>query len=173
MDESLSIKLKTFSMRHRQYIISILNEIVDYYGDSLLGCAVFGSYARYENRKNSDLDLLIILKKAPGFSRRIKDFVENVEMKHEPLAQEIYEQDEILCDLSPYIVTREEALKLQPVYYDLVQDHLIIYDPDGLIMYIINSTQHILQQAEAGKARHANTWEWQTAKIGFPGGMNL
>lgn len=173
MIENLSIKLKTFSMRHRQYIISILNEIAGYYGDNLLGCAIFGSFARCENRKNSDLDLLIILKKAPGFSRRIKDFVENVEMKHEPLAQKIYEQDEILCDLSPYILAREEALKIQPVYYDLIQEHLIIYDPDGLIMHIINSTQHILQLAGASKVRHANTWEWQTAKIGFPGGMNL
>lgn len=166
-------KLKTFSQRHRQYVIAVLEEIINYYGDSLLGCAVFGSYARGENYKNSDLDLLIILKKAPGFSRRMREFVENVEMKHEALAQEIYENDEILCELSPYILSKDEALKMHPVYFDLVEHHLIIYDPEGLIARIINSTGKILLQSGARKVRRNNTWEWQTGKIGFMGGMDL
>ena len=97
-------------------LVAILKEIADYYGDSLVGCAIFGSYARRDNRKNSDLDLLIILDKAPGFSKRIKEFVEQIEMRHEVLAQAIFEQEEILCELSPYILSREEALKIHPIY---------------------------------------------------------
>ncbi len=46
MPEDLPLKIKTFSARHRQYVVSVLKEIIEYYGDSLLGCAVFGSYAR-------------------------------------------------------------------------------------------------------------------------------
>lgn len=172
LENSLS-KLKTFSPRHRQYVIVVLKEIINYYDYSLLGCAIFGSYVRGDNRKNSDLDLLIVLKKAPGFSRRIKEFVENIEMKHESLAQEIYEQEDILCELSPYILTRDEALKVHPIYYDLVEYHLIVYDPTGLIARIINSTENFLLQSEARKVRRNNTWEWQTEKIGFPGGIEL
>ncbi|MCL6560947.1 MAG: nucleotidyltransferase domain-containing protein, partial [Firmicutes bacterium] len=56
MLENLLTKLITFSPRHRQYVIAILKEIINYYGDSLLGCAVFGSYVRGDNRKHSDLD---------------------------------------------------------------------------------------------------------------------
>ncbi|MQL53674.1 nucleotidyltransferase domain-containing protein [Desulfofundulus thermobenzoicus] len=173
MQENFLSKLITFSPRHRRYILNVLMEVVNYYGDLLLGCAVFGSYARGDNRKNSDLDLLIILKSAPGLSRRLKEFVENIEMKHEDLAQEIYEEEEILCELSPYILTVEEALKIHPIYYDLVEDHMIVYDPGGYINRIINSIKKILAQSGARKVRRSNTWEWQMGKAGFPGGMDL
>ncbi|MCL6611614.1 MAG: nucleotidyltransferase domain-containing protein [Peptococcaceae bacterium] len=173
MSERILPKMKTFSPLHRQYVIAILNEIVRYYGDLLMGCAVFGSYARGDNRHNSDLDLLIILREAPGFSRRLKEFVENIEMKHEGLAQKLYEQEDILVDLSPYILTREEALKVHPLYFDLVEHHFIIYDPDHIITRIINSTGVLLQKSGARKDRVSNTWEWQTGKMGFLGGTDL
>lgn len=173
MLESLLPQLKTFSPGHQRYIIAVLQEIINYYGDSLLGCAIFGSYARGDNRPNSDLDLLVILEKAPGLSRRVKEFVDQIEMKHESLAQEIYEQEDILCELSPYILTREEALKLHPIYYDLVEHHFVIYDPASLIARIIQETRKILRQSGARKVRRNNTWEWQTVNIGYPGGINL
>lgn len=173
MIEDTLTKLNTFSPRHRQYIIAVLNEIVNYYSRTLLGCAIFGSYARGENRKNSDLDLLIILNKAQGFSLRLKEFVEKIEMKCEHLAQDIYEKEDILCGLSPYFLTREEALKVQPIYFDLVEHHLIVFDPAGLIDRIINSTKNILKEAGAQKVRNSNTWEWQTNEMGYPGGIDL
>lgn len=173
MTEKILPKMRVFSPLHRQYIIAVLNEVISYYGVSLVGCAVFGSYARGDNRKNSDLDLLIILTKAFGFSRRLKDFVENIEMKHEKLAQKLYEQEDIFVELSPYILTREEALKIHPIYFDLIEYHYIIYDPENIIARIINSIENLLEKSGAGKRRTNNTWEWQTGKMGFLGGMDL
>jgi predicted nucleotidyltransferase len=66
--EGILSRLKTFSGHHRRYLAAVLREIIAYYGSSLLGCAIFGSYARGENRLNSDLDLLIILEEAPSFN---------------------------------------------------------------------------------------------------------
>ncbi|AGL00511.1 nucleotidyltransferase domain-containing protein [Desulfoscipio gibsoniae] len=171
--EKILPKMRVFSPLHRQYIIAVLNEVINYYGDSLVGCAVFGSYARGDNRKNSDLDLLIILTSAPGFSRRLGDFVENVEMKHEKLAQTLYEQEDIFIELSPYILTREEALKVHPIYFDLVEYHYLIYDPENIIASIINSAANLLEKLGARKSRTNNTWEWDTGKMGFLGGMDL
>lgn len=173
MREGIYSRLKTFSPRHRCYLAAVFKEIIAYYGTSLVGCAIFGSYARGENRLNSDLDLLIILEEAPSFSYRLKEFVEQVEMKHEDLAQELYEKEELFCELSPYILSRAEALKLQPIYYDLVEHHLILYDPEGLIARIIDSTKKLLESSEARKTGCGNTWEWSLEKIGFPGGFDL
>jgi len=164
-------RLKTFSPRHRRYIMAVLDEIVRHYGTDLLGLAVFGSYARGENRLNSDLDLLIILRRAPGLRQRIEEFVDQIEMKCEPLAQEIYAEEDILCELSPYILSREEALKMQPVYYDLAEHHMIVYDPAGLIARIIDGTREALSRAGARREERGGTWEWRTE--GFLGGTDL
>jgi len=94
-------------------------------------------------------------------------------MKHEPLAQEIYEQEDIHCELSPYILTKEEALRLHPIYYDLVEHHLIVYDPTGLIKHIIQATGKILERSGARKVRRNNTWEWQVPNLNYPGGTEL
>ena len=166
-------RLKTFSDRHRRYLRAILREVARYYRDNLAGLAVFGSYARGENRLNSDLDLLIILKEAPSLGRRVAEFVEQIEMKHEALAQKMYEEEGISCDLSPYILSRTEALTLQPVYYDLADHHIIVYDPEGLLARIIEATRKYLQGAKARKERLGNTWEWSIEKGGFPGEVRL
>lgn len=173
LSESNIAVLKTFSFRHKEYISSILREIIAYYGSNLVGLAAFGSYARGANRLNSDLDILIILKDAPGFSQRLGEFVEQVEMKYEELAQELYERDDILCELSPYILTRQEALKLQPIYYDLAEHHVVLYDPEGVLERIIDSTKRFLEQLRAERTNYGNTWEWSLGENFCPGGIDL
>lgn len=171
--DGIFFRLKTFSPRHRHYLAAVLRQIVIHYGDSLVGLAVFGSYARGDNRLNSDLDLLIVLDHAPAPGRRLREFVEEVEMKHEALAQELYEREDILCELSPYILTREEALKLHPIYYDLAAHHLILYDPEGVIARIIAGTRKFLERSGARRIPHGNTWGWSLEKPCFPGGIDL
>lgn len=171
--EHMLVNLKVFSPLHQKYIESVIYRAIEYYGDLLVGFAIFGSYARKENRKNSDLDMLIILKNVQGFSKRIKEFVDNVELKCEMIAQQLYEKEEIHCELSPYILSREEALKLQPIYYDFVAHHIIIYDPEKTISRIIESTRNILTKSRAKKIMHGNVYEWDLKEFGFLGGVEL
>ncbi len=166
-------QLKTFSLRHQRYLSGVLRRIGEHYGDSLLGLAIFGSYARLENRKNSDLDLLILLKEAPGFSHRLQDFVDHVELELESFAQGLYEEDDILCELSPYILSKEESLRFQPIYFDLVEHNRIVYDSQGIIAHIIEATKDLMLRYGAKKITYGNFWEWETEKREFLGGKKL
>ena len=67
--------LRTFSLQHRKWVGSVLDDILLHYG---------------ENRKSSDLDLLIILKNAGKRRIRIEEFIREIEMKHDDLAQQLF-----------------------------------------------------------------------------------
>uniref|UniRef100_A0A832A763 Nucleotidyltransferase domain-containing protein n=1 Tax=Desulfacinum infernum TaxID=35837 RepID=A0A832A763_9BACT len=160
-------RLKTFSPRHEAYIETLLRDIVEHYGDRLLVCAVFGSYARRENRLNSDLDLFLILDAKEGFTQRMARFVEHIEMKLDPLAQELYEREGILCEPSPYILMRDEARFVHPIYYDLVEYHVIVHDPHGLMDRIVRGVKAHLAESGARKEAVGTGWLWDVtgAKI--------
>lgn len=163
--------LRTYSPGHRQYVNDVLSEVIRHYGENLLGLAIFGSFARRENRKDSDLDLLIILKNAGKRRVRLEEFIEKIEMKHDEKAQQLFREQGLLCELSPYILTESEALLVQPIYYDLVAHHVIVWDPQGIIARIINSTSNLLRKVGARRVRRNNTWEWRTNR--FLGGVRL
>ena len=171
MDLSILAGLRTFSPGHRRWVDGVLSRMLQYYGENLLGLAIFGSFARGENRKGSDLDLLIILSNAGKRRIRIEEFIREIEMKHDDLAQQLFREQGLSCDLSPYIVTRDEALMMQPIYYDLVDHHVVVWDPEGIIDQIISSASALLKKVGAYRVRRNNTWEWRTNR--FLGGVRL
>ncbi|CAB3393227.1 DNA polymerase beta domain protein region [Kyrpidia spormannii] len=164
-------RLKFFGPRHRTYVRLVLERVQKYYADRLLAFAIYGSYARRENRMNSDLDLLIVLREASIRRERIEEFITEVEMFCESEAQELYEQDGVLCDLSPMLLVEEEALQFQPIYSDMAESCVIILDREGLLQRILVSVQSLLHETHARKVRLNNTWEWQYEK--FLGGTGL
>ena len=171
MDLPILAGLRTFSPEHRRWVDSVLSRMMQYYGENLLGLAIFGSFARGENRKGSDLDLLIILRNAGKRRIRIEEFIREIETKHDGLAQQLFREQGLSCDLSPYIVTRDEALMMQPIYYDLVDHHVVVWDPEGIIGRIISSASALLKEVGAYRVRQNNTWEWRTNR--FLGGVRL
>ena len=168
-----TVKFKTYTKRHEAYVNAVLDRIAVFYGHRLVALAVYGSFARGENRKDSDLDLFIILRDAPKMSFRIAEFVEQVEMPVEPLGQALFEKDGIHCDPSPYILTAEEARNIQPIYYDFVEHLAVALDPEGLIDRIVGAVRTRLDEVGGAKIRRNNTIEWQTKRVGFPGEVRL
>ncbi|MCX7668327.1 MAG: nucleotidyltransferase domain-containing protein [Atribacterota bacterium] len=162
-------QLRTFSSLHAQYIEQTLSSIVGYYRELLLVLAIFGSYARGENRRNSDLDLLIILEKAPSLRKRLEEFEKAVEGT-ELLTQKLYEED-IFCEISPYILSRDEAFTFQPIYFDLCEYHMVVFDPKSIFPGLIASIKTLLQKHRAEKFSWGNFWGWKTDK--FLGGTRL
>ena len=92
-------------------------------------------------------------------------------MKHDDLAQQLFREQGLSCELSPYIVTEVEALVMQPIYYDLVTHRVVVWDPKGIVDRIISSSSALLKEAGAYRVRRGNAWEWRTN--GFLGGVRL
>lgn len=156
VNQSLSC---VFTELHRKCLALVLRRIVDYYGARLASLAVFGSYARGEPRFNSDLDLLIVLRSAAAsrMSQRIQEFVANVEQPCDGELQRLFEEG-ISMELSPVILTRDEAQGFLPIYLDMASDCLMIEDREGFLAGVLEKVKR--QMARWGSERIAVSGHW-------------
>ena len=145
-----------------QIIIEELNKLVrDHYKDDLISLIVFGSIGRGTFREDSDIDLLIIANNLPnGRIKRINHFM-TVEEKMESLLKSL-ELNQMY--LSTIIKSPEEAIKGSPLFLDMIEDGIILYDKDNFFKDILNKLKENLQKLGAKRIRVGNIWYWKLKK---------
>jgi predicted nucleotidyltransferase len=74
---------------YNEILSALLNELLNYFGDKFISLVVYGSVARGEARKNSDIDILLVIKDLPRYRferqeifMRIKERIEKVLNKY-------------------------------------------------------------------------------------------
>jgi len=129
------------------------------YRDKFISLVVFGSVARGEARKDSDVDLLLVIDSIP--KRRLerqREFME-VEKELEGYLNELFDEGYFI-DFSPIIKTPEEAMKLSPLYLDMVEDAIIAYDKDDFFMKILERVRKRLEELGSKRVRMGRKWYW-------------
>lgn len=164
--------LKFYSKSYKEYMIKVLEKIKEYYGDQLVSLVIFGFYARKENRLSSDLDILIVLKANKPRCERIKEFVENIEMSLEYLTQKLIDEG-ISIDMSPLILSEEEAKYFNPIYLDMVEYSIIIVDKNNFIKNMLKEVREQIEEWGSYKEFVGNRWAWVIKKGEFVGGVKL
>lgn len=143
-----------------QKLIQLLSEkIKTYYGDNLISVVLFGSQARGTPRPDSDIDLLIVLSRAPkGRLKRTEDFTE-LEETLEPYLQDLRRKG-IYTYINPVIKTKEEILKGSPLLLDIVEDGKILYDKENFMKEVLTTLRDKLQKLGAKRVWHGSSWYW-------------
>jgi len=129
------------------------------YGDRFISLIVFGSIARDEMRKDSDIDLLLVIDSLP--KRRLerqKEFME-VEKEVERYLDKLFDEG-YFVDFSPIIKTPEEAMRISPLYLDMVEDALIVYDKDDFFRKILQNVRSRLKELGSKRVRMGKRWYW-------------
>jgi predicted nucleotidyltransferase len=131
--------------------------------DDLISVVVYGSVARGDNRNDSDVDLLIIMKNLPKDSmlKRIRLFETKVEDK---LNLDEYWKMGYYISLSPVLKTPEEAEKFSPPYLDMVYDAVILYDSNYFFTRILQKLRDRLKELGAERVRMGKKWYWVLKK---------
>ncbi|MEM4970926.1 MAG: nucleotidyltransferase domain-containing protein [Sulfolobales archaeon] len=132
-------------------------------GERLVSVVLYGSVARCEARRDSDVDLLIVVKD-PGRSRlrRQEMFMEIEESLEEDLKG--LEAMGYYVDFSPIIKSPEEASKITPLYLDMAYDAVILYDRDGFMQSILERLRRRLEELGAERVRVGKLWYWRLKK---------
>ena len=146
---------------------TLLNNMIkimkEEFKDDLISVVVYGSVARGDNRNDSDVDLLIIMKNLPKDSmlKRIRLFETKVEDK---LNLDEYWKMGYYISLSPVLKTPEEAEKFSPLYLDMVYDAVILYDRNYFFTGILQKLRDRLKELGAERVRMGKKWYWVLKK---------
>jgi predicted nucleotidyltransferase len=146
----------------------LLQAIKAFYGEGLVSFALFGSVGRGTQRFDSDLDFLLICESLPsGRMKRVEQF-QKVEDAVRPCLRNL-NMDGYLIDLSPVIKTKEEAMRGSPVFLDMVEDAIILYDKEGFFEGVLERLRKKLATLGAKRVWRGSAWYWDLKPDFRPG----
>lgn len=156
-----------YSTAHQQFVEGLLANTVSHYQDRLVSLVVFGSYARFKNRRDSDLDLLVVLSSIPykGRLKRQEEFIKHVEVPLAKLESRCFRQH-IRTDVSSLILTTNEARAFNPLYLDMVEHHVLVVDKNDFMTTIFTDVRAKMSRWGSRKKVLGNHsyWEIQPGK---------
>jgi len=148
---------------YRTLISKLLEELLRLFNGRLKSLVVYGSIARGDYRRDSDIDLLVVVDGLPRSRlERVKLFVE-AEMKLDELLDRLLDEGYAIS-FSPIIKTPEETSRITPLYLDMVEDAIIVYDENGFFEKILARLRERLKQLGAERVRIGKKWYWRLKK---------
>jgi hypothetical protein len=146
--------------RYEEILQALPAELHATYGPRLVACAVFGSVGRGTPRYGSDIDLLLVVRGLPrGRFKRVDEFLP-VEARLEA-ALTVGEPGYPAIALSPVFKTPEEVEAGSPLFFDMVEDAQILYDPEGFLAHYLDGLRARLRQLGARRLWRGNAWYWE------------
>jgi len=138
---------------------AILREVKQYYKTRLVSCIIFGSVARGTPTNYSDIDLLIIAEKLPrGRVKRIREF-EKIEDRLLNLLSKLVKLGIHTC-ISPVIKSRDEVEFGSPLFLDMIDDRVVLFDRNNFFKKKVNSLKKKLKNTGAKRVKKENYWYW-------------
>jgi len=147
---------------------ALLKETRMFYGARLVSVVIFGSVARGTYREDSDLDVLIIAERLPlGRMKQVEEF-SLIEEKLEPLIESMSKEGLQTC-ISVIFKTLEEAKQGSPLFLDLIEDAVILFDRDQFFAGILERLRKRLQELGARRVWRGDWWYWNLKPDYKPG----
>jgi predicted nucleotidyltransferase len=139
-----------------------LEECQKHYGPALVSVAIFGSVARGVATPESDVDLLIVADRlVPGRLNRMDDF--------RPVEGSILARMENRVELSPIFKTPAEVRAGSPLFWDMTEEVIILFDRDRFLEGSLQEVKRRLQALGARRVKQGSAWYWILKKDYRPG----
>jgi hypothetical protein len=137
-------------------------------GARLVSVVLFGSVARREASPTSDIDLLIVAEGLPRGQFARKDELAAADAGFEDVLEQASAAG-IDTRLARIVRTPEEAARSIPLYLDLTEDAVMLYDRDGFFAAVLDRLRASLRRLGARRIREGTTWYWDLKPDFKPG----
>jgi predicted nucleotidyltransferase len=154
------------TLRHlAQRYAAIAQEVL---GDNLTSIVLVGSVARGEARVSSDVDLLVICRKLPEGAFRRREALQPVRERLQADLDQLWAQG-IHSDFAEVIRSEAEAQRTHPVYLDMTEEAVILFDRGDFFTGVLERLQERLQQLGAKRRQLGQLRYWDLKPDFKPG----
>jgi hypothetical protein len=145
-----------------QLIKDFLSRVMQMFEGNLVSVVLFGSVARGTARKESDIDLLIILRDTPDdHYERLIPFVDIELELRKTASYERYMREGLMPSLSCLVMSKREAEENHYVFLDMVQDSTILFDDGDYFKGRLSALNKRLSSLGSRKVLLADgSWYW-------------
>lgn len=137
-------------------------------GEALVAVALFGSVARGEAGPHSDIDLLIIAHGLPRSRFARQKMLEAADAFIEPQLRRLLGEG-IFTDISPVLKTPEEAERITPLFFDMLEDALILHEHQGFFSAILERLGESFRRLGARRIQRGSIRYWELKPDYQPG----
>lgn len=137
-------------------------------GNNLTSIVLFGSVARGEARANSDVDLLIICRELPAGAFRRRETLQPVRERLQVELERLWVQGNH-TDFAEVIKSEAEAQRTHPVYLDMTEEAVILFDRGGFFAGILERLRKRLRELGARRLQLGRLRYWDLKPDFKPG----
>jgi uncharacterized protein len=136
-------------------------------GARLVSIALYGSIARKEAAPGSDIDLFIVLEEAPSGMLSRRRLLDPVRESLTPELEKLWKQS-IYADFVEVIRTRSEAQKFHPLYLDMSQEAILLFDRDKFLESLLSRVKEQLKKGGAERKVMGRFRYWDLSRSSIP-----
>ncbi|MDL1957725.1 MAG: nucleotidyltransferase domain-containing protein [Candidatus Desulfofervidus auxilii] len=145
---------KIFSEIFSNSVEKLLEKTKTFYKKNLIAVVIFGSGGKGEISVNSDVDLFIVINESKlSLRQRITEFFENV--------SDTITIGPFILLLSPLIFTKKETQKFSPLYLDMLEGCIILYDKGNFMKNLLKKVKILIQQKVIERYEHKGKVYWR------------
>lgn len=115
--------------------------------------------ARGQAGPASDIDLFVVLREAPAGMLARRSLLEPAKEAMTPERELLWRQG-IYTDFIEVIRTRDEAILFHPLYLDMSQEAVLLYDCDRFMETVRGEVRDKLKKGGAQRRRMGSSWYW-------------
>jgi uncharacterized protein len=136
-------------------------------GDQIVSIALYGSVARGQAGPGSDIDLFVVLEDAPPGMLARRRLLDPVRESLTPELEVLWRQG-IYADFIEVFRTRAEARQFHPLYLDMSQEAILLYDRAQFLERLLARVKEHLKSGGAERIVFGRFWYWDLSKSSIP-----
>lgn len=145
----------------KKYLIKVFKDVKRLFGAKLVSFVIYGSVARGDDKPSSDTDILLIIDTDLCFFDRARALGKVLNKVKLLKFRSLLEDKGYNSFIEFYPLNIHEASTFRPIYLDMVNDAIIIYDKDLTFTKLIIKLRDKLKKLGSVKVKlQPGIWYW-------------